>query len=291
MKKGIIYAVITAILFVTLEPVSKLIASEVNPYAITFWRFAIGALILIPPAWSKIKKDNIKLDKKDIGIMTLLGILFICISMVLLQVGVKKADTPALIAIIFSSNSVFTILFAAIIVKEKINKQKMCALILGIIGVIICADFKSGTNLLSVLLGILAALSFSLYTVLGQKFMKKTGGVVQTGIVFLTGSIVLLIALLVMGVDLVPTFTIKNVSLLLYLGFFVTGIGYACYFKAIENGGAIMASLAFFIKPVLTPFVTFFINGIVPEPKVFAAVLCIICASYFAAYKGKLGKK
>ena len=60
---------------------------------------------------------------------------------------------------------------------------------------------------------------------------------------------------------------------------------------AIENGGAIMASLAFFIKPVLTPFVTFFINGINPESKVFAAVACIICASYFAAYKGKLEKK
>ena len=39
MKKGIVYALITAILFVTLEPVSKLIANDVTPYAITFWRF------------------------------------------------------------------------------------------------------------------------------------------------------------------------------------------------------------------------------------------------------------
>ena len=291
MTKGIVYALITSVFFVTLEPVSKLIAADINPYAITLWRFAIGALILVPPAWSKIKKDNIKLDKKDIGIMTLLGILFICISMVLLQVGVKTADTPALIAIIFSSNSVFTILFAAIIVKEKINKQKLYALILGVVGVVICADFTSGTNLISALLGIAAALSFSLYTVLGQKFMKKTGGIVQTSIVFLTGSVVLLIALLIMRVDIIPEFTVKNTSLLLYLGFLVTGIGYACYFKAIEHGGAIMASLAFFIKPVLTPFVTLFINGITPQPKVFLAVACIICASYFAAYKGKIAKK
>jgi len=287
MKKGIIYALITAILFVTLEPVSKLIAADVNPYTITLWRFMIGSLILIPPAVTKIKKDNLKLDKKDFILMTLLGILFICISMVLLQVGVQKADTPALIAIIFSSNSVFTILFAAIIVKEKISKEKFVALILGIAGVVICADFTSGTNLLSVILGILAALSFSLYTALSQKYMKKTGGIVQTSIVFLTGSIVLLISLIALRIDVVPDFTLKNTSLLLYLGFLVTGVGYACYFKAIENGGAIMASLAFFIKPVLTPFVTFFINGITPEPKVFVAVACIICASYFAAYKGK----
>ena len=290
MKKGIIYALITAVLFVTLEPVSKLISAQVNPYAITFWRFMIGSFILIVPAVKKIKKDNIQLNLKDLGIMILLGILFICISMVLLQVGVQKADTPALIAIVFSSNSVFTILFAAVLVKEKLNKQKLCALILGIAGVLICADFSSGTNLLSVVLGVLAALTFSLYTVLGQKYMKKTGGIIQTSIVFLTGSIVLLIVLLASGADIIPDFTAKSIGILLYLGLLVTGVGYACYFLAIEKGGAIMASLAFFIKPVLTPFVTFFVNGIVPQPKVFAAVVCIIGASYFATYKGKFKK-
>lgn len=285
MKKGILYALITAILFVTLEPVSKLIAGMVNPYAITFWRFIIGSVILLPLAIIKIKKECIHITLKDLGIMTGLGILFICISMIALQIGVKKADSPSLIAIIFSSNSVFTILFAMLILKEKLTKNKVIALAFGTVGVIACADFSSGTSLESVLYGIFAALSFSLYTVLSQKFMKKFGGIVQTSIVFLTGSIVLLISLLVMGVALTPTFTPHVVVNLCYLGFFVTGIGYACYFEAIEKGGAIMASLAFFIKPILTPFVTFFINGIVPDFKVFIAVVCIVVASYFVTYK------
>ena len=58
MKKGLFNAILTAIVFVTLEPVSKLIAGQVSPYAITFWRFAIGSLILIPFAVAKIKKKN-----------------------------------------------------------------------------------------------------------------------------------------------------------------------------------------------------------------------------------------
>ena len=77
MKKGIIYALITAILFVTLEPVSKLIANDVTPYAITFWRFIIGSLILVPPAVSKIRKEKIHITLKDLGLTTLLGILFL----------------------------------------------------------------------------------------------------------------------------------------------------------------------------------------------------------------------
>ena len=72
MKKGAFYALITAILFVTLEPVSKLIANDVNPYAITFWRFLIGSFILIPPAIVKLKKDAINLTIVDFVKMALL---------------------------------------------------------------------------------------------------------------------------------------------------------------------------------------------------------------------------
>lgn len=285
MKKGVIYALLTAVLFVTLEPVSKLIANEVSPYAITFWRFIIGALILLPPAVVKIKKEKIHIGIKDFAIMTALGILFICISMIALQIGVKKADSPSLIAIIFSSNSIFTILFAMLILKDKPNKNKVIALLLGVVGVLACTDMSAGTNIESVLYGVFAALSFSLYTVLSQKFTKKFGGIIQTSVVFLTGSIVLLIALLVLGIDITPSFSQGTLATLIYLGVLVTGVGYGCYFKAIEKGGVIMASLAFFIKPVLTPFVTLVINGIVPDIKVFVAAACIVAASYFASYK------
>ncbi len=288
MKKGIIYALITAILFVTLEPVSKLIANDVSPYAITFWRFLIGALILVPPAIAKIKKEKVHISAKDLGLMTGLGILFICVSMVLLQIAVKKADSPSLIAIIFSSNSVFTIIFAVLLVKEEhLNKNKLIALILGILGVIICADFSSGTNIESVVLAVLAALSFSLYTALSQKYMKRLGGIIQSSGVFLSGSIVLLIILLIFKIDISLPVKMYDLSIMLYLGLLVTGTGYALYFKAIEKGGAIMASLAFFIKPILTPFVTLFINGIVPDVKVFIAVALIVLASYFSAYRKK----
>ena len=78
---------------------------------------------------------------------------------------------------------------------------------------------------------------------------------------------------------------VNLVLVLVYLGIFVTGLGYLFYFKGMEHGGALMASLAFFIKPVLTPFVALVVNGIAPDWKVFAAVACIVGASYFATYR------
>ncbi len=293
MKKGILFAALTAILFVTLEPVSKLIANDVTPFAITLWRFIIGSVMMLPFAIMKIKKEKIKIDIKDIGLIAILGVFIVCFSMIALQIGVKKADSPALIAIIFSSNSIFTILFSIFILKDKLTRNKIIALVLGIAGVLLCADFSSGTNLESVAYAVFASLSFSLYTVLSKKFMKKFGGIIQTGLGFLFGSIVLLVFLAVMSVAtkdasyaIMPSVIDTNVIVnLVYLGIFVTGLGYLFYFKAMEHGGAIMASFAFFIKPILTPFVTLVVNKIVPDWKVFAAVVCIVAASYFATYK------
>jgi len=285
MKNGLLYSLLTAVLFVTLEPVSKLISGDVSPYAITFWRFFIGVLILLPPALRKINRDKIRLTPKILIIAWLLGILFIAVSMVTLQLGVKVADAPSVIAIIFSSNSIFTILFSMLILKEKLTKNKALALLFGTIGVLFCADFSSGTNLISVLLGLFAAISFSLYTVLSQKYAKPLGGIVQSALVFLFGSLTLFVALLFVGEPMFPAMTGRTLGILAYLGLFVTGVGYAAYFLAIEKGGSIMGSLAFFIKPILTPFVTFFINGIVPDFKVILAVLFIVAASVFAVYK------
>ncbi len=287
MKKGIFYTLVTAILFVTLEPVSKLIAGDVSPYAITFWRFLIGALMLLPPAMMKVKKEGLNITGKDILLFALLGVLLICVSMLSLQIAVKIADAPSLIAIIFSSNSIFTIAFACLLLKEKLTVSKSLALAFGVLGVLFCADFSSGTNLSSVSLAILAALSFSLYTALSKKYTHKFSGLIQSGYAFFIGAIVLLIILLIIGEDILPAFDVKSVSIMLYLGIFITGIGYLAYFKAMEHGGTMMASLAFFIKPILTPFVTWMINGIVPDVMVFIAVACIVIASCFTLYKKK----
>lgn len=285
MKKGLIFTIITALAFVTFEPMSKLIADSVSPFGITFWRFIFGSVLLSPFAIIKIKKDNIHIKAKDVLIMGGLGVLIICISMITLQTAVGMADNPALIAVIFSANSVTTMLFAILVLKEKMTANKAIAMVLGVIGIVICADFKSGENLQAVLLTVISALTFSLYTILCRKYTKHLGASVQTTFSFFIGSVVLLIILLVGRFDIVPEINTKNILVMLYLAVFVTGIGYWSYFRAIEKGGAIMASLAFFIKPVLTPFATFAINGIVPDLKVFIAVVFIVGGSYFAVYK------
>jgi len=285
MKNGILYVIITAVLFTTFEPVCKLFSDVVDPYAITALRFFIGSLILLPFSAVEIVKKKIKLQAKDYLVMTLLGVLFICVSMVFLQMAVKMADSPALIAIIFSSNSVFTIIFSVFFLKVRITKQNTAGIILCIFGVILCADFTQGSNAMSVILGLLSAITFSIYTVLAKKYMTKVSGVIQTGISFFSGSAILLIILLLCGIKVTDGIDSSNILLFLYVAIFVTGVGYAAYFAAMKAGGAQLAAISFMVKPILTPFATFFINGIVPGAKVIIALILVVIGLYMASKK------
>ena len=290
MIKGLFYILVAAVAFTTLEPASKLIATQINPVSITFLRFFIGSLALLPFSYKAVRKKGLRLGFSDYLKMTGLGVLCICVSMVLLQYAVLKAHSPALIAIIFSSNSMFTIILAIFILKDKLTVKKIIALIFCLFGVLLCADFKSSTGIFSVFLAVLASLTFSLYTVLSKKLAQKVLGIVQTGISFFAGSLVLLVILLVSGIRIVQDISFDNVAMVLYLGVIVTGVGYWGYFKAMEKSSALSASMVFFIKPILTPFATFFINKITPQSKIFAALTLVLIGSYLAVLPPQVKK-
>ena len=282
MKSGMIFAVITALCFATHEPVSKLFAHEIDPYAINAIRFFIGSLVLLPFSIREIVKKKIKLTLRDFIIMGSLGALFICVSTPLLQVSVKIADSPSIVAIIFSSNSIMTIILSAIFLGNKITFSKGVGIVLCIIGVIVSADFSGGTNLESVLMALFAAIAFSIYTVLCKKYMAKLSGVIQSGISFFMGSIILIIILLICGIDLVGGITSDNVLPLMYVAVVVSGVGYWAYFAAMRIGGAQTAAMAFLIKPILTPFATFFVNGIKPDASIIIAIILVVIGAALA---------
>ena len=278
-----LFVIITAILFTTHEPVSKLIANEINPYALTAIRYFLGSLVCLPFSIREIRKNRLRLEVKDFLLLGALGVLMICGSMLVLQVGVKVADSPALISVLFSSNSIFTIILSVFFLKSKMTKIKTAGVILCVIGVVLSMDLGSGSNALSIVLGLLSAVIFSIYTILCKKLIHRFGGLIQAGISFFIGSSVLLIVLMICGVDIVGGISSKNIFALSYLSIPVTGIGYVLYFSALNKGGVHIAALTFLIKPVLAPFVAWIINGIVPD---YTIIISVVLVAVGAALSG-----
>ena len=248
MNRSMGYVVLTAFLFGTMEIALKVGGVSFHPLQLTFLRFAIGGLILLPFAILDLKKRQCHLSKSDILYLFGLGVICICVSMTLFQVGVMKINAN-LASVIISMNPVFTMLFAHFIVQEEFTKKKALVIFLSLIGLIIVANpakiLSGENNVFYIMVTVVAAVTFGLYTAMGKLRIGKIGGLAQNSLSFLLGSGVLLIILAVNNLPVVEGITLKSLPLILYVGVFVTGLGYFCYVKAIEIVGPSTASIAF----------------------------------------------
>lgn len=263
-KKVIAYVFLTALLFSTMEVVLKVGGSEMDSLQLTFLRFMIGGVFLVPFAWKEKREGRSNIIFGDYLWMLFLGILCIPLSMLAFQLGIMNSNASTA-AVLFSVNPLFTMLFASIILKEKITSRKVLALILGTGGIILMIrpwDMQEGNSVLGVVLMISASLIFGLYTVAGKLRLQRIGLITQTSISFILGSLVLLVVMFFMKRPVLDGIA-DNFLLVLYIGIFVTGFGYYFYFMAIRHSDASTASMAFYIKPAIAPiFAVIFLKDI-----------------------------
>lgn len=233
----------------------------------------------MPLAIKKLRKNNYILNTSDYIKFAILGFVQIVVAMSFYTVSISYIPAYTS-AIIFSCNTFFSIVFAYLILKEKIYVSTIIALCFSFLGIFVISNpgkFKG----VGVFICITAAILFSLYGVLGKKFSKglPIGGIVLTAYSFLFGVAELFICIMLSNISVVSNFLIShNLKVLANIPMFsginshsilplafmcigVTGIGFASYFIALEKLPVSTVSLVFFIKPVLAPIIAFFILG------------------------------
>lgn len=254
MKKAYFFVVLTAFIFGTMEVACKAAGNQLDPFQLTFLRFAIGGLILLPFAAAELKQNRIKLTAKDILILAGVGALGIPLSMVFFQLGVMNSNA-ATASVLICINPFFTMVFAHFFTEEKLNRNKFIVLAIGLAGLIFMIkpwNIQEGNTVIGIVYMLLAAVFFGAYTVAGKVSVQKMGIMAQTSISFILGSLILFIIILITGKPVVAGVT-DSFILVLYVGIFVTGLGYYSYFMAIKNSDAATGSLAFFLKPAIAP--------------------------------------
>lgn len=277
MKKGYLYIGLTTFLFSTMEIALKSVSSSFNPIQMTLCRFFIGGIILLPLAIRHLKSKDLKLTKSDIKHFSFLGFICVVVSMVFYQLAVLNTKA-SVVAILFSCNPIFVMFLAFFILKEPILKNNVISLVLEVIGIVtIINPFNTKLTISGILFTLLAAITFAIYGVFGKKECNKFGGLVVTCFSFILGSIEMLFLVLISKIDFISNilisnnleifanipilegYTFTNLIYVIYIFVFVTGIGYALYFKSMEETSANTTSLVFFFKPILSPILAFFI--------------------------------
>ncbi len=245
--KGYILLGITILLFSTIEVVASTMKDLINPLQLTFIRFLIGGVVLLP----LVIKEREKVQAKDLLFFLCLGILNIFISMGSHQLAINmgKASTAA---ILISSNPVFVLLFSSILLKEKVTFNRIACILLGMIGItlIIYKGNTAGDTAASLTFAVIASFTFGLYTVLGKLVSKGIGSITMICYSSIFGSLLYVPVLLLRGIPLfhIPEGTTFKV---IYLGIFVSGIAYITYMEALRILTASKGAMVFFLKPVI----------------------------------------
>lgn len=266
-----------------MEVAAKYTGGAFNSIQLTFLRFLIGGLMLLPFAISDLKKRGHSLTAGDLGYLLFLGVISISISMTLLQVSMIGINAN-LAAIIICTNPLFTMIFAHFVADDPFTKRKAVVLLLMLIGLVIVANpaevLSGGIDPLYLGCAVVAAVTFGLYTAYGKRRIASIGGMAQNAFSFLFGCAVLLPVMLIADIPIFGGISAQTLPVLLYLGIFVTGLGYYFYMKAIELGGPSVASIAFFLKPVIAPILAFIVLGEPITANLIVGVLFILAGSY-----------
>ncbi|QEA31991.1 DMT family transporter [Secundilactobacillus malefermentans] len=273
MRKTILFVLFSTLMFSSMEIALKDAGGAFNPIQLNLIRFYVGGLVLLPLAIHSNAKQKRHIQLRDWGLFALTGFICVIVSMSLYQLAIVY-DEASTVAVLFSCNPVFALIFSYLLLHEHLGRANLIAVVISIVGLVIIVNPTHLSNPLGMSLAIGSALTFGLYSIVSRygSVKRHFNGITMTAYTFLVGSTELLALVAITHIPGVAKFMtqssflkqfsaipiIQNVNfhyfwLLFFIGVCVTGGGFAFYFLAMERSDVSTASLVFFIKPALAP--------------------------------------
>ena len=267
-KKGYLLILLAAVIYSTTEVALKLLGGAFAPMQLTRERVLIGGLFMLPFALRELKEKKVRLNGSDMLYFLGMGFLTVVLHMSFLQLALLTDDASA-VAVIYSGNPVFALLFARLILHEPLRRNHLAALALEAVGILIILNPFELEMTPGGFASILAAtVCFSIYGTLSKLCIKRLGSSVISSFNLLAGGAELL-AVLLLGkipalaalyercgltlfakVPLTAGFALRSTLILLYVGTVVTGVGFLLMTKIAEYTSAIEASFIYLLKPI-----------------------------------------
>lgn len=255
MKNIMLLVFIT--LAATFTPIfAKLSVAEISPLTFGFFRFGLAAILFFITL--KLRKQNLKFEKKDYPRLILLSLLCIPLNQFFFLSGIKLSFASHS-GIIYSLNPVYAYVIAVVLRYEKFYYRKLFAILLTVVGIFFIfyegflTSSISGEVLKGDILLLFAVLTFSMYLTIGKKTIDKYGALKTSTFVFLTGS-VFYIPLFIYDL---PNFTLEHLTYkgiigFIYLSIVVAYLAYFVWYYALRSIAVSKLTTLSNISPLLT---------------------------------------
>jgi drug/metabolite transporter (DMT)-like permease len=242
--------------------VSKIVLEIIPPFTLVTLRLLLGALTL---TIILLVRGLPSISRKQV--YQVLGVGFIGYGISLsLQFWGTKLSTAANGSLVTSATPAFVLLFAWMLLGEKITGRRLLALLLATLGVVTVIDPRSAQLDPDLFLGNLfligAAITWALYSVLVRKVTQSTDVLLFSLIAFLGG---LPVSIPASAWELnkvqIGTITPGVVGGVLFLGIISTALAMVLWNSAFALVSAGLASLTFFAQPVVGTLLGWFFLG------------------------------
>ena len=251
--RGTIYGITAAAIWGSMYVVSDVTLQVVPPFTLLSMRIILGLLVLLPLARAG---GSVLPHGPTARRLIAVGIVGIGVSLGAQFVG-TDLSTAVNGALVTSASPAFVVLFAMIILHEKLTYGRLAAIALATIGVLVildptAADFGSETFVGDVFLAI-AALTWGLYSVLVRRLSQTHPLPTLTVTVYaLFGGLLISLPASVLELSARPIGTIDLgiVAGILYLGVVSTALALLLWNRAFALVPATVASLFFFAQPL-----------------------------------------
>ncbi|MCR8980759.1 DMT family transporter [Brevibacillus laterosporus] len=259
---GSLYLSLAASIWGGMYVVVKVVVGFVPPLELVWFRYviAIFALLMI----GVVTKQSWRIEKRDWLLIFIIGLIGNTISIVTQEVG-TMLSTAQMGAIITSTTPAFMVLFARIILKEKITYKKAISIILATLGVCIIvgnAHIDSSHQLGGVSL-LIAALTWSLMSVLIKRVPEQYSQIVVTSYAILV-AIALLTPFTIGRLAELDFQAMMHPSIwggLLYLGVISTACAFLLWNRGLQMLNASSGGLFFFFQPIVGTFLGWLLLG------------------------------
>jgi drug/metabolite transporter (DMT)-like permease len=211
-----------------------------DPLEIVFFRFFIASFIFIPIIFSSARVKSGFVPEKDTWIPILgLALTGVVINNIIFYSGLARTDA-SIAALIVAFTPLSTMLFASVMLKEKLTQRKGFSVVLGVLGVSIIFNYSSSGKLWGNLLVLLAIAiwgsSFSFSKIMSEKGLSS---IAITGWSQIIGTIIL-VPFIIQNNSIQRYLNLNREALFwfLFMGFIASAISYILYYQAIAELGA-----------------------------------------------------
>ncbi|MCI3150090.1 EamA family transporter [Bacillus cereus] len=259
---GSLYLILASSIWGGMYVVVKVLVSVIPPLELVWLRYlvAIVALLII----GFVTKQKWRIEKRYFLIIIAIGVIGYAISIVTQETGTMLSSAQ-MGAIITSSTPAFMVVFAWLILKERLTFKKGISVCLATIGVIIIVGIGdlNMSNMLGGISLLIAALTWALMSVLVKRLPSDYSQIVVT-------TYSTLVALIVLTPFVLPRLHAIDVSQLtrptiwgglLYLGIISTAVAFLLWNRGLQMLNASSGGLFFFFQPVVGTLLGWLILG------------------------------